>query len=334
MRTQKRKNHLSPKSPETGNTDLTGSLKAGIPMIRIGLCCVFKQQPITFKRKTAKYLSRFSREEQLGQLSGVCLHNARSLLAALAFAAANTIGSFRINSQILPLKTHSECGYDITDLPDHQRIVDTFRQCGAFCRQHHIRTTFHPDQFILLSSPDPGIVERSVMDLEYQAEVSEWVNADVINIHGGGAYGDKPSALKRLAARINLLPTPVRSRLTLENDDRTYTPDDLLPVCRDTGIPLVYDVHHHRCNPDGAGIEQTTRAVIKTWNRDPLFHLSSPLNGWQSKNTGPHHDYIDPADFPKYWLKLGKDTDFTVEIEAKAKELAIAKLIKDLRVKF
>jgi len=300
-------------------------------MIRLGLCCVFKKQPIKFKRKTAKYLSQFPRKEQLAQLSAVCLHNARSLQAALTFVSNNGIGGFRINSQILPLKTHPECGYDITDLPDHQTIVQTFKQCGAFCKRHNIRTTFHPDQFILLSSPEPGIVDRSVMDLVYQAEVADWVNADVINIHGGGAYGDKKSALKQLTDQINKLPAAVKSRLTLENDDRTYTPDDLLAICKATGIPLVYDVHHHRCNSDGVSIEQTTRAAIKTWNREPLFHLSSPLYGWAGKNTRPHHDYIDPDDFPKYWLDLGKKTDFTIEIEAKAKEIAIRKLMDEIQ---
>ena len=152
------------------------------------------------------------------------------------------------------------------------------------------------------------------------------VGADVINIHGGGAYGDKPAALKRLAKEIEKLPAAVRTRLTLENDDRTYTPAELLPVCRNLEIPLVYDVHHHRCLPDGVGVEKTTEAALSTWQREPLFHLSSPLNGWTGKNPAPHHDYIDPADFPNCW----KDLTITIEVEAKAKELAILKLKEDL----
>ncbi|MDX1708514.1 MAG: hypothetical protein R3274_07935, partial [Desulfobacterales bacterium] len=119
------------------------------------------------------------------------------------------------------------------------------------------------------------------------------------------------------------------ARLTLENDDRIFTPADLLPFCKDTGIPFVYDVHHHRCLPDGNGVETTTEQALETWDREPLFHISSPLGGWKAKNVRRHHDYINIKDFPKNWLAL----PITVEVEAKAKELAILKLTKDLRRK-
>ena len=79
-------------------------------------------------------------------------------------------------------------------------------------------------------------------------EVAEWIGADVVNVHGGGAYGDKQKALARFARNLDRLSDEARNRLTVENDDRTYTPADLLPLCRAEGIPLVYDVHHHRCN--------------------------------------------------------------------------------------
>jgi UV DNA damage endonuclease len=129
-----------------------------------------------------------------------------------------------------------------------------------------------------------------------------------------------------LRKRIEQLPEAVRSRLTLENDDRVYAPMDLLPVCRDMGIPLVYDVHHHRCLPDGSSVEVTTEMAIGTWNREPLFHLSSPKHGWKSGNPRNHHDYIDANDFPSCWTNL----DITVEVEAKVKELAVLKLKQDL----
>jgi UV DNA damage endonuclease len=254
------------------------------------------------------------------------MHNADALYRALIFCADNGIGAFRINSQILPAKTHPDVGYDLHALPEGDRIVARFKQCGTFSIQNGIRTSFHPDQFLVLSSPDAGVVKRAVADLEYQTQVAQWVAADVLTIHGGGAYGDKPTALKRLAAVINRLSPDVKSRLTLENDDRVYTPADLLPVSTDTGIPLVYDVHHHRCLPDGNSVEDVTKTAISTWNREPLFHLSSPLNGWNKGPCRPHHDFIDPADFPDCW----RDLDITVDVEAKAKELAVLKLKADL----
>ena len=295
-------------------------------MIRFGLCCIFRKEPIKFRRTTAKYLQTFSRNQQLKHLAEICLHNARALHNALRYCRAHDIKDFRINSQILPLKTHPDVGYSMEDLPFNDQIIQTFKDCGRFCRKHDIRTTFHPDQFILLSSPSSEVIQRSTADLIYQTEVAEWVNADVINIHGGGAYGNKRESLRRLRKQIEQLPEAVRSRLTLENDDRVYSPKDLLPVCRDMGIPLVYDVHHHRCLSDGSSVEATTELAISTWSREPLFHLSSPRDGWDSGKPGSHHDYIDADDFPACWTNL----DITVEVEAKAKELAVLKLKQDL----
>jgi UV DNA damage endonuclease len=292
-------------------------------MIRWGLCCKFLEEPIRFRLTTATALLKRPPRERRRKLADLCLANAKALREALQFCVAHGIGCFRVNSQILPLKTHPEAGYELAKLPGGQAIIRQFKDCGRFARRHGLRTSFHPDPFILLNSPDPDIVRRSLADLRYHAEVAAWIGADVINIHGGGAYGDKPGALKRLALEIRRLPAPLRSRLTLENDDRVFTPDDLLPLCRDTGIPLVYDVHHHRCLPDRLSIEQASRAALGTWDREPLFHVSSPIHGWHGKTPSRHADMIHPADFPACWTPL----DITVEVEAKSKEKAVLALM-------
>jgi UV DNA damage endonuclease len=298
-------------------------------MIRWGLCCIFREEPIRFRRATAKYLSKLAPDERMRHLSSICMHNAKSLLKALQFCRHNGINAFRINSQILPLKTHPQIGYEIEALPQSVEVVNQFKKCGDYCRQHNLRTSFHPDQFIVLSSPNSEVTRRSIADLQYQAQVAGWVNADVINIHAGGAYGNKNKTLQRLARRIRNLPQNVRQRLTLENDDRLYTPQDLLPVCEKLGIPFVYDLHHHRCLPDDHNVAETTQRALKTWNREPLFHISSPLRPWGNGNPRNHHDYIDPEDFPEFWLNL----DITVEVEAKAKELAVLKLMRDMQIR-
>jgi UV DNA damage endonuclease len=291
-------------------------------MIRLGLCCKFHEAPIAFKTTTVTALVKHEREARLARLAALCRTNADALHAALVYCAEHQIGCFRVNSQILPVKTHPDTAYDAADLPGGDAVVRAFKRCGSLARRHGLRLAFHPDQFILLSSPDPEITRKSIADLEYQAHVSEWVGADVINIHAGGAYGNKPAALARLASAIRTLPKAVRSRLTLENDDRSYTPADLLPLCRETGTPFVYDVHHHRCNPDGLSVKEVTRQALATWNREPLMHVSTPRDGRDGKNPRPHHDFIDPSDFPRDWHAL----DVTVEVEAKAKEVAVARL--------
>ena len=296
-------------------------------MIRLGLCCMFHDQPIKFVTTTATAIAKMKRPEALKKLSRLCLENAEALLVALEFCADNGIGCFRINSQILPIKTHPTCGYEVTHLPDGDEIVRRFKECGKFVRKHKLRTCFHPDQFVVLNSQRPDVVSKSMQELEYQAEVAEWVGADVINIHGGGAYGDMQKALADFARNLKLLSRRVRSRLTVENDDQTYTPADLLPVCKAEGIPLVYDVHHHRCNADGLSVEQATRKALATWNREPMFHISSPIEGWDGPKPERHHDFIDVQDFPACWGRK----KITVEVEAKAKEVAVLKLLTELK---
>jgi UV DNA damage endonuclease len=304
-----------------------GGFTYHIPMIRLGLCCTFRDQPIKFAHATAAAIGRMGRSDGLARLGRLGLANAEALLAAFRFCVDHGIGCFRINSQILPLRTHPGLGYTMDDLPDGDRIVGRFRECGAFAQHWGLRTGFHPDQFVVLNSPRPEVVEASVRELEYQAEVADWVGADVLNVHGGGGYGDKRKALDDLARNLQRLSPGVRSRLTVENDDKTFTPADLLPLCRSEGLPMVYDVHHHRCLADGLTVEQATGEALATWDREPLFHLSSPRDGWGAPRPERHHDYIDPRDFPDCWRAL----DLTVEVEAKAKEAAVLKLKEDLR---
>jgi len=307
------------------SVDLPGV--APVPSIRFGLCCQFLEPPIRFRTAQATALARLPRPQQLQRLATICHENAQALLQALQYCAASGIGAFRINSQILPLKTHPQVGYALSELPQDSAIIAAFHACGDFAAAHDLRLSLHPDQFVVLNSPRREVVQNSIAELIYQAEFAEIVNADVINIHGGGGYGDKPGALQRLTAVIATLPQAVRQRLSLENDDRTYTPRDLLPICRQLRLGFVYDVHHHRCLADGMSIAAASEAAIATWTREPMFHLSSPRDGWQAKTPQSHADYIDPADIPPAWRQL--PTNFTIEVEAKAKEKAVLRLRRD-----
>ena len=295
--------------------------------LRLGHCCQFAREPIAFRTTTATALLALPRRARLVKLADICSHNADSLLAALRFCAANGIGSFRISSPILPVVTHPKVRYRVEDLPGGDAIVAKFRACGAFAKEHGVRTGFHPDQFVVMNSPNPVVVANAIADLESQASIAELVNADTVNIHAGGGYGDKPAALARFAKSLSLLSDRARAVLTVENDDRTFTPSELLPICRAEGVPLVYDAHHHRCNRDTLSVEEATDAALATWGqREPLFHISSPLNGWKGATPERHHDYINPRDFPKTWI----GRRLTVEVEAKAKELAVLRLFRAL----
>lgn len=313
------------RKPSTGRSKPAGPPSPGRG-VRLGLCCQFAEQPIQFRTTTAAALLRLKPAQRRLKLAQLCLDNAAALENALHYCAAHGIGAFRILSTILPLKTHPTVGYVIDELPQGAEIAAAFRRCGRTAAALGVRTTFHPDQFVVLNSPRADVVTKSIEDLEYHAEVAEWVGADVINIHGGGAYGNKSEALERLSRVVEGLSDRVRARLTFENDDKIFAPADLLAICGSLDVPLVYDVHHHRCLPDGLSVEQATAAALRTWNREPLFHLSSPLAGWSGPKPERHHDEIDIADFPRLWTTM----DLTVDVEAKAKEIAVLKLRDEL----
>jgi len=294
--------------------------------IRFGLCCLFVEEGITFKTTTAKILSVLTREKQLEKSSHICLHNAVNLLGAVRAAHRLGIGAFRIMSPIFPRMTHPDVGYDLEQLCDGDAIKELLAATRSFAIENDIRLSFHPDQFVVLSSPHSEVVINSIRELIYHGQLADAVGAEDLNIHAGGVYGDKMLALERFCHVFADLPYSVSSRLTLENDDKSYTVRDLLPVCEKLSIPLVYDIHHHRCNPDGLTIEDGNRLAGETWKargREPYCHLSSPIGGWGGKNPKPHADYIDPVDFPSCWF----GQKMTVDIEAKAKELAVVRLM-------
>lgn len=299
-------------------------------MMRFGLCCQFYNEPIKFRTTTARALRNLSRRDALKKLNDIILHNACMLRQALEYCHAEDIRAFRILSNLLPLQTHPDIGYEIECLPAGSEVIRILEDCGRFAQENNIRTSFHPDQFVVLNSPNPEVIERSIADLRRHSELADWLSADVINIHGGGAYGDKKAALRRLTATILRLDQHVLKRLTFENDDKVFTPSDLMPFCRQFSIPFVYDIHHHRCLPDTLSTQEASKAALGTWSREPLFHISSPLEGWDGPKPHRHHDYIDVEDFPLEWL----DWNITVDIEAKAKELAVKKIRDDIHMKY
>lgn len=312
----------------TDNANFLGAF-----MLRFGLCCQFVNEPVKFRQVTARVLLQKDPLERLAYLSKICLGNTSSLFEALKIVRMRRIGAFRVLSQLFPRYTHPEVGYELEDLPDSNQILSLLRQIKDFKDKHQVRLSFHPDQFVLLSSPNLVVIDKSIQELDYQAFLAEKIDADVINIHAGGVYGNKGEALARLMRNFEKLPERVQSRLTLENDDVSYTVQDLLPVCKQLKIPLVYDVHHHRCNPDDLSIEQATHECMATWKLsrrgEAYFHLSSPKYGWASRDPKPHADIIDVKDFPQEWLGL----EATVDIEAKSKEIAVQQLIRQMKIR-
>lgn len=297
-------------------------------MLRLGLCCTFLEAPIKFRTTTARHVSGLAAPRRVEFLRELGLHNADALARACAWCAEHGVGAFRVNSGILPLYTHPQVGWSLAG-PEGVGVAEALRAAGARARASGIRLSFHPDQFVVPGSLNPEVVESSLRELEYQAEVAELIGAEQLTIHGGGAQGGKPENLARLGRALDRLSPRARAVVVLENDDRVYTVLDLLPLCEAAGIPLVYDVHHHRCNPDGLTIAAATERAAATWQgREPWAHISSPCVPWPAEGDHrPHADFIDPADVPEFW----RTRTMTVDVEAKAKELAVLRLGRWLR---
>lgn len=307
----------------------------GEKMIRLGLCCIFFKEPLKFQHTTVKIIKNIkNRSEQLRKLSAISLQNSATLLKAVKTCKRLEIGAFRVLSQILPIYSHPEYGYELDELPDAKQIRANFAAVKEFAENNHIRLSFHPDQFNILASPNEEVVANTIRELSYQCMVADLIGADNVNIHMGGVYGDKAAALKRFVKNFKTVPELIKRHLTLENDDISYNVKDLYPICMETRVPLVYDVHHHRCSPDGFSVSEATAKSLETWKqagREPHFHISSPRDGWNASNPRSHADYIDIKDFPEEWRH--DMPDFTLDVEAKAKELAVVKLSRQLRKK-
>jgi UV DNA damage endonuclease len=288
--------------------------------LRWGLCCQFLDSPIRFRTATHRYVTSLESRVAAAYLADIAAHNADALAAAIERCHELGIGAFRVNSQVLPLATHPITGYILERLDPTGAVAGAFEWAGALARAYDVRLSLHPDQFVVLNSEREPVVRAAVQELEHQATIAEMIGADVIVLHAGGAAGGIEAAVERLERGLELLSPRVRERLAFENDDRSFTPQSLLPLCQRSGVPLVYDVHHHRCLPDALSIEDATDLAGNTWgDREQYAHLSSPKGGWNGPNTRAHADYIDPADFPDTW----RDRTMTIDVEAKAKDRAV-----------
>ena len=247
----------------------------------------------------------------------------------LHYNIGHQIELYRFSSALVPLATHPEVRWDFLT-----PFRDQWRELGNLVKQHRLRVSFHPNQFTLFTSPREEVTKNAVIDMEYHYQMLEAMGVEkesLINIHIGGAYGDKESTLERFRENLKSLPSEIKAITTLENDDKTYTADETLKMCQLEGIPLLFDYHHHMANTGEASLEELLPEILQTWETrklTPKIHVSSPKSPSAFRS---HSDFVDP-EFIQPLLKnlrsLGQDVDFM--IEAKKKDQALLKLVEDL----
>ena len=224
---------------------------------------------------------------------------------------------FRITSDLVPFASHPICTF-----PWQVHFADEFRRTGEYIRQHGFRISMHPDQFVLLNAPDKGVLCRSIADLVYQTQVLDLMGLDTtakVQIHVGGAYGNKPLSMDRFADRYELLDPVIKNRLVIENDERQYTIKDCLAIHELTGIPVIADSFHHSLHNNGERFIDLLELLRATWKAHdgiPMVDYSSQEPG---KRVGAHAEHIVPEDFRQFLHEI-RMADFDIMLEIKDKE--------------
>lgn len=245
--------------------------------------------------------------------------NLTLLAEVLRWNHAYQIAFFRVSSDLIPLGSHNEVELSALRFPRAQEIADLAR--GT-------RLSMHPGQYTLLSGNGP-VWQNSYRDLCYHAfvlDLFQQKNGDII-LHGGGVYGDRDATATRIMQHIGELPETVRSRLRLENDERCWSVAELLPICEETGIPLVVDNLHHQLNGNTSLDKLPWERILATWQgQRPKLHYSEQD---PQKRSGAHSEYITASAFLAYQLQIPLD-NYDVMLECKAKDLALLRLREDL----
>ena len=283
-------------------------------MPKLGLVCITASKDIRYRTVTRTRLHAQSPEAQRKILEDIFRDNLQTFDAALRYCAGAGIRLYRIPSSIFPFADTPE------GLAILQTLAPSLARSGKRALDAGIRLVMHPDQFVVLSSDSPNVVANSVRILQMHADIMDFLEQPrspwaLLEIHGG-----KSDRADALVAAIAALPDAIRCRLGLENDEYAYGAEEIHAVCMRSGVPMVFDAHHHIVHEDLASYDHPSVAEMlhkarATWAvpEHQLVHISNGRSGFNDRQ---HADLIDtmPASYARApWI----------EIEAKSKEEAI-----------
>jgi len=301
----------------------------------LGYACIndtlAANKPKVFTSRTVrkdKFLS-----EGISCIEPLVIQNLLDLLTILEWNKQNNILFFRMSSGLLPWKAF----WEINQLTDKQRVLDLLSSVGDFAKNNNMRLSFHPGEFNKLCSANPKLISSTIRELEDHSLIMDLMNLPAtydapINIHIGGAYGDREVTAAQWVMNFKKLSTNLRSRLTIENDDKEslYTVDDLYQyIYQKLNIPIVFDFFHYRCNPRKTDTEEdNAKLAYSTWpsNIIPKMHWSESGKTEQGPDSKLHknaHSIMCTGPFPSYTIS-NKPVDLM--IESKGKEKALLKL--------
>jgi len=269
-------------------------------------------------------------ERGLPYVSELALQNVKDLENIVRWNEEMGIKLFRMSSDLFPWMTF----YEFEQLPDYPMIDVYLKNIGALAEEYGQRLTFHPSHFNALGSPNPVVVEKAVKELNKHGEIMDIMGLsntvyNKINIHVGGAYGDKEATLKRWINNYYLLNDSTQKRLTIENDDKAnmYSVKELYKgISEQCGVPIVFDYYHHKFCTGGLSEQEALELAVSTWPKDitPCCHYSESRRKEhldESIRAQAHSDLIEAT-----ICRYGHELDIVVE--AKHKELAVLNYYK------
>lgn len=292
-------------------------MNSGFKPPELGLVCITVSEQVRFRALTRKRLLQLPLSEQEQALRTLYSENLKRLDGAVHFCQDKGIRLYRLSSAVFPFSDEPMGEAVLAEL------ANDLRQIGDRAALSGIRLVLHPDQFVVLNSDRPEVIENSLKILSGHARLFDWLGLPqspwaLMNVHGG--KGDRA---ERLIQVIRDLPDAIRLRLTLENDEYTYGSTDILAICEATGIPMVFDAHHHLIHDrlegyDDPGVAELVAAARQTWEI-PDWQLVHISNGREFLHDPRHSDYI-------YHMPTAYRDVPWIEIEARQKENAITHL--------
>lgn len=284
--------------------------------MRIGYACV--NQSVGASASRTFRLASYSEERAAETIAS----NLRVLREILEWNLARGILYFRISSGTIPLASHPVMTFDWKT-----QFAEELREIGTFIVESGMRTNMHPGQYTLINSNRPEVVEASILELQYHADLMDLMGLDQthkIQLHTGGVYGDKPAATDRFVAVYETLDASIRKRLVIENEERHFNLADNLRIHERTGIPLLFDTFHHDLFNDGESLAEALDLVQPTWEGHGPAMLDYSSQD-PDKRWGAHTPTIDLEDFSSVLDVLdGRDVDVMLEIKDKEKSALAA----------
>ncbi|MGD1821213.1 MAG: UV DNA damage repair endonuclease UvsE [Pleomorphochaeta sp.] len=279
----------------------------------IGYACIHLGD---FETKLSTIQLKYYAEEKLIEIINKNLDAFQSILK---YNIENNIKLFRLSSDIIPLASHP-----INTLSWWEIFQDKFEKLSSLIHENNIRITMHPGQYTLINSPKEDVVRKSILDLEYHNKLLKCLNCDNTSklvLHIGGVYSDKESAMERFIFNFNKLDNEIKNRLIIENDDKSYTIDDVLYISSKINIPVVFDNLHHKLNHSSNNSSNEFELINKcnqTWkisDGKQKIHYSQSANNYKN---GAHSKTINSKEFLSFYNNLiNKDIDIMLEVKDK-----------------